>query len=299
MARRVRRVRRVKRGRVSGATDVDKAQEGLGIGAAGVGEEDDSAATVDGVRRKPAASDSFADGEGAGREAYEAYLKGNVAEDAQRFAALRDQGAVDSFDPGMDPSSVEKLGQIKAAAHMIRLYDHWTLEGVDRTGAIEKASSWLAGFSRTDNVRKVLTELESKPIRDVYPLEVMLHILETAPQKLPGVQKGHLIGSAPAFTEDRVFAGHPVQVPVPDGVRLKGFALLGGLRPGYEFHPSASKDDQYTLLIDTPGTWEFAVLGVRTQALGKMTKELPGGVVERFEVHVREMGRKEPQAETV
>lgn len=260
--------------------------------------EADSGAETDlGVRRKGGAgSDGFDERQNQGREAYDAYLKGQVTADAQRFESLREQGKNDAFDPEAEPSAVERTGQLQSAAHMIRLYDHWTLEGVEREGAIENAASFLSSFSRADNVKKVLTELESKPIRDVYPLEVMLKLIEVAPDKLPGVRTGPLLREAPALTEDRVFAGHAVQIPIPPGVRLKAFALLGGHRPGYEFFPSKTKDDQYTLLIDTPGQWDVAVLGVRTQPLGKMVKEMPGGVIDKFTVNVKEMGRKEAPA---
>lgn len=237
-------------------------------------------------------SDNFSQG----RETYEDYLKGNVQEDAERFRQLVAGGVVDTFDPELEPNAAEMLGHIRSAKHMVRLYDHWTLNDVDRTAAIERAATWLSGFQKVDNVKKVLLELECTPIRDIYPLEVMLRMLEKCPERLEGVEQGTVLGALPVLTEGRVFAGHPVQLPVPKGMRLKAFALLGGQRPGYEFHPS-SKDDYYTLQVDTPGQWEFALFAVRTQSLGKIQRELPGGVLERFHVNVVEMGRKGPQAE--
>jgi hypothetical protein len=231
------------------------------------------------------------DGFERGREVYEAYLKGNVEQDAERFKELVAGGAVDRFDPDLSPEAAEPLGQLHCAAHLIRLYDYWTLADVGREGSIEKASSWLAGFGRAESVRKVLFELESKPIRDIYPLELMLRILERTPDKLPGVTKGSLLGGLSALQEGKVFPGHPVQLPVPPSTRLKSFALLGGERPGYEFFPS-KKDGYYTLQIDTPGEWQCALFAVRTESIGRMDRELPGGVLELFSVHVVEMGRK-------
>lgn len=235
------------------------------------------------------------DGFQQGREAYEAYLKGNVEEDAERFRELVAGGAVDNFDPDLSPGDAERLGQLRCAAHLIRLYDHWTLHDVGREESIERATNWLGGFGRVDSVRKVLFELESKPIRDIYPLEVMLHLLERSPEKLPGVVRGQVISAAPALQEGRMFPGHAVQLPVPPNTRLKSFALLGGERPGYEFFPS-KKDGLYTLQIDTPGEWELALFAVRTESVGRMERELPGGVVDRFAVKVVEMGPKDAQA---
>jgi hypothetical protein len=231
------------------------------------------------------------DGFERGREAYEAYVRGNVEKDAERFDELRAGGAIDDFDPEIAPSDAERLGTFKSAAHLVRMYDHWTLNNFSRLESIEQAALWLGGFNRADNVRKVLGELESKPIRDIYPLEVMMELLDKNPAKLPGVEPGSVIGGFPALTDGKVTAGHSIQIPVPDGVRLKAFALLGGERPGYEFHPS-KKDGFYTLLVDTPGEYDFALYAVRTQKLGRMSKELPGGVVERFKVNVSEMTRK-------
>ena len=215
-------------------------------------EADSGAEGIAGVRRKGMGGDGFDDSGTGGREAYESYMKAHVKEDAQRFESLRQSGTLDTFDPDATPDRVEREGQMRSAAHVVRLYDHWTLQGIDRAGAIERTAAWLSGFNRIDNIRKVLTELESKPIRDVYPLEVMIQLLEHDPKKLPGIKEGTMLGNAPAILEDRVYAGHPVQLPVPKGLRLKAFALMGGARPGYEFHPTATKEDQYTLLVDTP-----------------------------------------------
>jgi hypothetical protein len=283
---------RSKRGGASG--DVDAVE--------GVDEDGVSLATDGAVTRK--GSGGFSENRGdsfeQGREAYEAYLKGNVETDAERFETLKAGGAQDDFDPALEPRAVERLGQFKSAAHLIRLYDHWTLEDVPRTEAIGKAAEWLGGFQRVDNVKKVLIELESKPIRDIYPLEITLQLLETAPHKLPGVKPGIVFGANDALSDGSVKAGHAMQIGVPPDMRMKSFALLGGGRPGYEFFPSPKKDGHYTLLVDTPGEWEFAVFAVRTEKLGKMERETPGGVVERSKVKVEEMGRKEaPGNDTV
>ena len=272
-------------GGVDGAGDVAAAREAEG---------DVELALDIAVKRKGEGGFSHrqSDGFDRGREAYEAYLKGNVQQDAERFKELAAVGVVDNFDPELSPDAVEALGHIRSAKHMVRLYDHWTLHDVGRDEAIERAARGLSGFHRVDNVKKVLLELENTPIRDIYPLEVMLRMLELCPERLEGVSVGNVLGGAGALEEGRVFAGHAVQVPVPPNTRLKAFALLGGQRPGYEFFPS-TKDGHYTLQVDTPGDWEFALFAVRTESLGKIDRELPGGVVEKLRVKVVEMGRKD------
>jgi hypothetical protein len=230
----------------------------------------------------------------AGREAYESVLKTNVATDFARFESMRKQGAKDVFDPSKAPALVEKGGPLAAATHLIRLYDAWILDGLDRTEVIDKAATWLAGFERIDSVKKVLLELESKPIRDIYPLELMIALVENSPQVLPGIAMGPVLTNAEALTDDgHIFAGHAAQLHLPTELRVKHFAPLDGVRMGYEFFPSPD-DGKYTLLIDTPGVWELALFATQTEQLGRMTRELPGGLIDVFEVTVKEMGKKEP-----
>ncbi len=259
-------------------------------------EAESGAITDRGISRKGMGGgmggDGFEGGEDKGREAYEAYLKGNVATDAERMEALRSQGTADTFRPELTPVEVEKLGTPRAAVHMVRLYDAMTLLGKSHAECVDKAKDLLVGFARPESVRKVLQEMESKPIRDVYPLEVLMKILDDSPASLPGVGRGTFIANAADLTGgEKVFAGHPFSVHVPQDVRLKAFALLGGGRPGYEFFPSHDAG-KFTMLIDTPGTWQCALLAAPTTTLGRMQRESSEAIIEVFSVRVRAMGKK-------
>ena len=250
----------------------------------------DTAATGDDAVKRSQGESSGGDGFGGrdrGREAYERWLRGNVSADAARFDELRRRGARDDFDPDRAPPDVEALGAQRASAHVVRLYEMWTLAGVTRDEAIGKAAHFLAGFAGVQNIRRVLAELESKPIRDVYPLEVLIELLRVRPEVLPGVRSGTVVGRAPG----PVIAGVPFVVDVGKDVRVKAFALLGGGRPGYEFHPH--KDEgKYTLLIDTPGTWTMAVLAAPLSDLGRIKRESNEAILELFTVDVGAMGKK-------
>lgn len=266
--------------------------------AATEAEAESGAATARGITRKGMGGglgDSGFQQREHAREAYESKMRGHVENDAERFAALREGGAVDSFNPELLPRDVEKLGQMSAANHMVRMFDHWVLQGLDRKACIETAASWLVEFDRNDNIRKVLTELESRPIRDVYPLELLIELVRSEPEKVPDISERPLLSDQDALNGKKpVFEGHAIYIPVPKDVRLKSFALLGGARPGYEFFPSAVKTECYELLIDTAGTWRFALLGVRTKSLGggKIIKEENEGILDVFTVEVVQMGRK-------
>jgi hypothetical protein len=225
------------------------------------------------------------------REAYERYMKGNVANDKERFDELRSKGTRDDFRPDRPAAEVEALGTPRATAHVVRLYDAWTLAGMGREEAVQKAAAFLADFTSVTNIRKVLAELENKPIRDVYPLEVLMRMLEQRPDLLPGVRQGSVLGPELKDEARKILAGHAHTITVPNDVRVKSFALLGGGRPGYEFQPH--KDEgKYTLLVDTPGHHTFALLAAPLQQLGRIQRETAEAILEVFTVTVFAMDKK-------
>lgn len=274
-----------------GADDLDDLQKSEA-------EAETGAVTDKGVGRKGMGGgmggDGFEGSQDKNREAYEQYLRGNVVSDAERFEQLRRGGTADTFRPELSPVEVEKLGTPRAATHLVRLYDQLTLEGRTHDECVARAKEILVGFTRPDSVRKVLQEMESRPIRDVYPLEVLLKILDETPSALPGVSRGAgvILNAAELSSGEKCFAGHPFTVEVPVEARIKAFALVGGARPGYEFFP-AQDPGKYTMLIDTPGRWTFAVLCAPLTSLGRIQKEASEGViVEEFVVTVHRMGKK-------
>ncbi len=262
-----------------------------------VEEAHDSAATgADSIKRSKGSGDSDGFDDGGGqqqREAYEKLLKGNVKNDQERFAELRKKGLKDDFKPEAPPPEVEKMGVPRVAAHVVRLFDKLTLDGANRHEAVQQMALWLSKLSSPQTIKKVLAELESKPIRDVYPLELLMHLLEHRPELLPGVKKGAVLGNLDDLNDKKkIFAGHAIQIQVPKDTRLKSLALLGGVRPGYEFFPTPGSDDRYTLLIDTPGRWTFALLAVGMVQIGRIQKEGSDSILELFQVTVNAMGKK-------
>jgi hypothetical protein len=260
-------------------------------------EQETGATGVDSVKRgtggdSGGSSDGFDQGQQQ-REAYERLLKGNVKSDQERLAALRAKGLKDGFNPDASAGEVEKQGMPRLAAHVVRRFDALTLKGASHTEAVRDMAAWISQLSSPQQIRKLLTELESKPIRDVYPLELLMHLLEHRPELLPGVKKGCIVGDGEGLAGGKqVFAGHAVRIEVPKDNRLKSFALLGGGRPGYEFHPTPGDDNTYTLLIDTPGRWKFALLAAPLVSLGRIQKESSEAILEVVTVVVYAMGKK-------
>lgn len=186
----------------------------------------------------------------------------------------------DNFDPSLEPPDIERLGSIQGAVHMVRLADHLQHDGLDRAAIIEAAARKLLGFARPDQVKKMLGEMNSAPIKQVYPLEVMLRILDEKPDFWPKVSRGQVLLNRDSLQRgERILAGHEFRVKYPADYKIRAFALLGGAQPGYEFAPH--KNGMYRMVVDEPGTWTFA-----------LTAERKGEtVIDTFTVTVHEPGK--------
>lgn len=185
----------------------------------------------------------------------------------------------DLFDPNLSAPEVEGLGNLRGAVHMVKLLDHWKQNGVEKSQAVQDAAALLLSFSRPEAARGVLRELDRAPIKAVYPLEVQMALVDLVPDFFPNVSRGTLVENKEALERgDRVLAGHDTRIHFPTTVKLKSFALLTEGRPGYEFEPL--RPGLFRLLVDTPGTWQFAIRGEQS---GK-------SVIDTFTVNVRSPG---------
>ncbi len=96
-------------------------------------------------------------------------------------------------------------------------------------------------------------------IIDIYPLEVIEHVLVTRPSFLPRVRFGRWVapelGERPE-AELTVAPELPLNLTVPEDFLVRGFALKGGWRPGYCFEPGPERST-YALIMGTPGMFEL------------------------------------------
>ncbi|MBL91026.1 MAG: hypothetical protein CMH56_04340 [Myxococcales bacterium] len=282
--KKMRKQRRAKKASAEGASELDDSLKD--------GDLDSETLTANAVSRKGGGGsdllggDSF--GEGNRREMIEQYLLGHIKEDSDHFSKLRAEGQNDFFDPELDAKAIEDLG-LKAPGHMVRLFDYWRHQGLDRFETIEKSASLLNGFRNAGKVRQLFNELETSPIRDIYPLEVMISLLEQNNNKLPGVNFGNVLQNLDQLAKEQTaVTGHPTLLELPKDYRIKGFAILGGRRPGYAFTPSP-KEGYYQLNVETEGQWDFALLAVPTKQVGRITRELPSeSILEKFSLNVIE-----------
>ncbi|MBI5498143.1 MAG: hypothetical protein HY904_24285 [Deltaproteobacteria bacterium] len=186
---------------------------------------------------------------------------------------------LDLFDPNLSPAEVEQLGSLRGAVHVARLLQHWGNSGMDQGQATHDAAQMLLAFARPEQARGVMRELERAPITHVYPMQIQLQIMEEHPEFWPNVSRGPVVENKDALAQgDRVMAGHNFRVHVPTTMKLKAFALLGPEKPGYEFEPVRS--GVYRMLVDTPGSYTFAVRG---EVAGKQ-------LLDTFQVTVHQPG---------
>ena len=149
--------------------------------------------------------------------------------------------------------------------------------GAARTEAIAYLAELFLALPDGDFARSALRELGlGTGIVDIYPLEAIVHILESAPHFLPRTEFG-LVVQRPTLDRGALrmepFRARVLSV-LPDRV-IRGFALAGGPRPGYRFEP-APEIDQYRLVLGAPGRFEILV----------SARAPTGTIVDRLWVHV-------------
>lgn len=107
--------------------------------------------------------------------------------------------------------------------------------------------------------RAALRELgPATGIVDLYPLELLEHVIDLYPGFVPKVARGRFVQRDPPELESFTLATDtPLVLAYKAELKVRGFAVVGGARPGYRFEPSG--EGTYTLRIDTPGRYTCAV----------------------------------------
>lgn len=165
-----------------------------------------------------------------------------------------------------DPDTIQRaletpLAYAKHAMILAEAFRRST--GASRHEAIDYlARLFVAPRDRTFG-RSALKEFgPSSGILDVYPLEVVTHVLDHYPQFLPKVSRGqffHRSGERAATW--RTDTQTPVILEYAEDLKVRAFALVGGGTPGYVFEP-ADAPGRYSLTVRSPGRWTCSVSGV-------------------------------------
>ncbi|MEO1334730.1 MAG: hypothetical protein AAFV29_03770 [Myxococcota bacterium] len=138
--------------------------------------------------------------------------------------------------------------------------------GAFRHEVVEYAASLFTGLSDPRFGRRALLAWgPDSGIINLYPLEVVEHILLTCPTFLPRVRFGRWLalelGDDPKF-ELTVHPDLPLNLTVPGDILVRGFAIKGGYQPGYCFEPGPSLET-YALSLTTPGLYDL-LMSART-----------------------------------
>jgi hypothetical protein len=147
--------------------------------------------------------------------------------------------------------------------------------GATRTEAIEYLARLYLGLPDRPFARAAFKEFgPSTGILDIYPLEVAAHLLDHHPGFFTKAGYGRIRSSTETLVAD---GGSELRFEHAPELKIRGFALVGGGRPGYVFEP-AEEAGVYRLLIRSGGRWEILVSAINRAGYT---------LIERFTVTVR------------
>ena len=163
-------------------------------------------------------------------------------------------------DPNLrDPNEMKRvLGpSARFAQHAMLLAQQDLDAGTSRAEAIHYLASLYARVGDRAYANKALREFgPATGILDVYPLEVTAHLLEHVPGFCQKISTGKVFTSSVGAYEAE--AGDPIRLEYPADLRIRGFAIKGGQRPGYLLEP-VDPPGTYTLVFLSPGEFEVLV----------------------------------------
>ena len=237
-----------------------------------------------GRRKHKQDDDEDEDAEDAKKAAEEAQAKGLVEQDAagKYFQDLPEDRLGDLTL--VDPNEMRRLlgASARFAQHAMILAQH----RLENCGQREEALAYLAnlyvGLEDRAYARKALREFgPATGILDIYPLEVFDYLLEFVPAFFDRVERGTLFARSNSESDEATFetqVGQPIELDYDETLRIRGFALKGGERPGYLFEP-LERSGAYQLVFLSAGS--FLVLVSAISRDGKL-------VIDELVCHVSE-----------
>ena len=189
-----------------------------------------------------------------------------------------------------DPNEMKRqLGpSVRFAQHAMMLASERMREGMPRTEAVQFLSSLYLGVSDRAYAQKALREFgPATGVLDLYPLELMKHLLENVPSFVPKVSTGSFFAKPPKAGY-KTKTGEPITLTYDPLLRIRGFAIEGGKDPGYLFEP-----------VDPPGTYELTFHNPGTFSCMVSALAKTGAVsIEAFEVVVKK-GKQTEDSDTL
>ena len=158
-----------------------------------------------------------------------------------------------------DPVEMRRLlgPSVRFAQHAMLLAEAQMQAGADRPSAIAFLADLYVGAGDRAYANKALRDFGAATgILDIYPLELLDHLLAFVPGFCQRVTRGTFLTSAPE-QQYRAKAGQTIVLAYDPALRVRGFAVKDGARPGYLLEPT-DPPGQYHLTFLSPG--HFTVL---------------------------------------
>lgn len=199
--------------------------------------------------------------------------------------------ADDVAEPGdlsiTDPDEIQRRydSPVAYAKHCMILAEAFRRStGATRDEAISYLGRMFVATRDRGFGRRALKEFgPSSGIVDLYPLEIIEHVLETYPGFLPKFGFGRFFQRTEHERLETDTATALI-LEYPAELKIRGFALKGGGCPGYTFEP-ADEPGRYRLQIDSPGRFIFLVSCITRTG---------HTLIERLEVDVRAIAGEAP-----
>ncbi|MEO1335486.1 MAG: hypothetical protein AAFV29_07565, partial [Myxococcota bacterium] len=191
------------------------------------------------------------DAEAANAAAQAAKERGLVSDDgAGRY--FQDLPEDRLGDPSLThPDDMQRIlgPSVRFAQHAMVLAQAQLDAGVDRADALAFLANIYVQAKDRAYANKALREFgPATGILDIYPLELVDHLLEFVPGFCHRIRRtGFLTSSQTAGYRAKV--GQTIELTYDPKLRIRGFAIKDGLRPGYLLEP-----------VDPPGTYRLVFL---------------------------------------
>lgn len=160
-----------------------------------------------------------------------------------------------------DPNEMQRIlgPSVRFAQHAMILAEQRRAEGASRAEAIAYLARLYARLDDRNYAEKALRMFgPSTGIIDLYPLEVIDHLLEHVPSFVQRSRRKPLFGGR---IRVRARPSAAILLSYDPELRIRGFALRGGPRPGYRFEP-VEPSGHYRLTLDTEGRFEAMVSAI-------------------------------------
>lgn len=162
-------------------------------------------------------------------------------------------------DESVTSAELAEMGSLVAARHLMVLLAKGRGKR-ERAEVLGQVGELLIGLDRPDQVRRLLLELpDAGRIVDIYPLEVLIYVLDRRPDLLRGFEYGAIVLNKSALEASTFRVEEPIAVRVPLSLKMRGFALDGGGAPGYCFSPGPP--GEYHLEVGEAGRFSLLLRG--------------------------------------